>query len=195
MMASPMYLSMVPRWVWMTRVMGVRYSFISCDRSLGWRASEMLVKSRTSANITVSSRLSLSMDAVSLRVSISSTSSGGMYWLNILERWRLPRDSMKKPYNRWNTYRASRNTSGGIKGNTTVPYFHSARLPRRITTPVPTATSAPVTTDRVMATQVMSTEMASNKNNKAPRRYCGCAFMTRLSKIPDSRLAWTSTPG
>ena len=62
MMASPMYLSMVPRWVWMARVMLVRYSFISRLSSLGPSPSEMLMKSRTSANITVSSRLSLSME-------------------------------------------------------------------------------------------------------------------------------------
>ena len=58
MTASPMNLSTVPPWRWMTPVISVKHSFISSTISRGARPSESDVKPATSANITVSSRVS-----------------------------------------------------------------------------------------------------------------------------------------
>ena len=79
----------------MISVIGVRYSFISCESSSGRRLSEMVVKLRTSENSTVISLFSLPM-AIASGFSLSSaTSSGGMYWLNCPASLRLPRSSTR----------------------------------------------------------------------------------------------------
>ena len=78
MMASPMYLSMVPRFLWMTRVIGVSRAFINCVSCFGSMPSEIVVKPRTSENSTVISRFSPSSENSSGDSDISSTSSGGI---------------------------------------------------------------------------------------------------------------------
>ncbi len=77
MIASPMYLSMVPRFSWMTSVIAVRYAFIMSLRPSGVSPSEIEVKSRTSEKSTVMSRLSPRIEYSSGFFDISATSSFG----------------------------------------------------------------------------------------------------------------------
>ena len=58
MIASPMYLSIVPRWLRIRSVIGVRNRFMNRVRPCGSNCSDMRVKPRTSVNITVISRIS-----------------------------------------------------------------------------------------------------------------------------------------
>ena len=77
MIASPMYLSIVPRACWITSVIAVRYAFIMSLSPSGVRPSEIEVKSRTSEKSTVITRLSPRMEYSSGFFDISSTSSFG----------------------------------------------------------------------------------------------------------------------
>ena len=97
MIASPMYLSMVPRCFWITLVSGVRKLFMSSDSSCGLslNCSEMVVKPRTSENSTV---ISLDLPAMvndSGLAAISATRSAGTYSPKRLVMSRERRVSMR----------------------------------------------------------------------------------------------------
>ncbi len=77
MIASPMYLSIVPRFSWMTSVISVKYAFIMSFSPSGVRPSEIEVKSRTSEKSTVISRLSPRIEYSSGFFDICATSSFG----------------------------------------------------------------------------------------------------------------------
>ena len=61
MIASPMYLSSVPRWARISCVIAEKKRLTSARSSSGGSASETRVKLRMSQNITVSSRFSACM--------------------------------------------------------------------------------------------------------------------------------------
>ena len=75
-----MYLSSVPRWLSrMSADIAVRYWLMYSRRVFGSSASEMVVKPRTSTNMTDSSRDSPSMLYLAGSSAISATSSGATY--------------------------------------------------------------------------------------------------------------------
>ena len=118
MIASPMYLSIVPRLSWMTAVIGVRYAFISADSSRGGSRSDSVVKSRTSEKSTVSSRLSPSIEKRSPVSRICATRSRGTYSPNMSDSLRIARDSRRKPPARFHISSASSMSSVAASGTT-----------------------------------------------------------------------------
>ena len=76
MMASPMYLSMVPRLRRMMSVSGVSSLLMKCVSSAAVRPSEIAVKSRTSQNISDSSRTSPPSSSRDGSATMSSTTAG-----------------------------------------------------------------------------------------------------------------------
>ena len=83
MIASPMYLSTVPRSSWITSVSAVRYTFIISESARGDRCSEIAVKLRTSENSTVSSRSRLRARSAVRSSRICATRSRGTYSPNM----------------------------------------------------------------------------------------------------------------
>ena len=128
MIASPIYLSIVPSFSKITSVIGVKYSLRTFFNSVAVSFSEIPVNPTLSEKGTVISRISPSNPYLDKFVSIWLTSSVGIYWLNACFNLRRPLDSIRKPYKKLYAVRLATINIGDTIVKTSPLSIHSQKL-------------------------------------------------------------------